>query len=684
MAFESSTAVRAASAVCGLCCLLTLAACEGAFGTSPPHAAPPNPAAEGRDGQIELSWGAVEDATRYVILWSDGTTPGVSFNNEITDITETSFTHTGLVNQRTYRYRIVATTSGGRGPESVPVSAEPGPVPGPVEWVAVTSQNPGHTIHFAEAENATGYRVFIAATEAALAGRRPAASFVDTDRPPLVRPGIAVTASAFYRVIALNDERIGGGGPVAVSTTSVISEHNLPEAGAAFGDPNDDDCLDLPTAAGTVEQEICLGSFLARVLPTAGLADLLATGRKTGDSRFADFTGDGFDDLFSNTSSPAGDSASVALFHVNQGNGNYQTSAGVTALGIGGFGGTLLAADFDNDGDVDVFAPNDHTQGDGARNWLLMNGGGGIFTDSAAAAGVDANPAGAAFVPRGGQAADFNEDGHVDLLFGSRLLINDGDGTFSDGSAAAGMPVLADRGLKLIDVDLDGDLDLLHHYADTRLYRNESGVFDAGTVISHDSVPSFGFGINACDINGDGFEDVVIANNALATHRGAPKILVNTGGILRFSATQRGIPADPDSLLSRNDTPACGDVNDDGMSDVLMRWGLTYRVLRGAATLSKRIRVRVLGGGGERNQQGRIVRVVPRNFADRIMTRVIESGSGLQSQNQYDLLFGAPWPGSYDVTVGFAAGDVTTTAEAGDDLAIFADGRIEDLTPEEP
>ena len=28
----------------------------------------------------------------------------------------------------------------------------------------------------------------------------------------------------------------------------------------------------------------------------------------------------------------------------------------MTALGIGGFGGTVLAADFDNDGDVDIFS----------------------------------------------------------------------------------------------------------------------------------------------------------------------------------------------------------------------------------------------------------------------------------------------------------------------------------------
>lgn len=670
-------AARAVSGICSLLLLLPLAGCEGVFGASPPHAAPSNPVAEGSDGQVELGWGAVTDADKYVILWGDVTTTA-GFPNEIKDITETTYTHTGLVNLRTYRYRIVAETSGGRGPESVTVSAAPGPVPGPIEWTVVTSQNPDHVVHFSPATQATGYRVYLGSTETQLTGRRPNAFFEDTPSTPLVRAGVGVTAPIFYRVFGLNDDRVGVGGPIVVSPTHAVSTLDLPRTGIAFGDPNDDGCLDLPIAGGTVSGTTCLGGLIARVLPDAGLADLFATGRTTGDSRFADFTGDLKDDLFSNTLSLADDAGSFALMHANQGNGNYQASAGVSALAIGGFGGTLLAFDFDNDGDIDVFAPNDQTRGDGARNWLLENDDGGVLTDIAATAGVDANPAGAAFVPRGGQAVDFNEDGFVDLLFGSRLLINDGDGTFSDGSAAAGIPVLADQGLKLFDVDLDGDLDLLHHDgAVTRIHHNTAGVFGAGTVISSDTVPAFGFGLNACDINDDGFEDVIIANNVTATGAGVPRLLVNVAGTLMPSAVQREVAAGSNDLVAHNDLIACGDINDDGMIDILARWGTNYRTLRAALTLSRRIRIRVLGAGGERNQQGRVVRVAPVDAPTRIMTRVIESGSGLHSQNQYDLIVGAPWTGTYNISVRFAAGVVAATADAGDDLTIFADGRVE-------
>ena len=679
MVLAARAAARAVTGSCTLLALVWLAGCEGVLGASPPHAAPPNPVARGVDGKVELAWGVVTDADRYVILWDNN--PGVpTYDNVIKDLEDTSYVHTGLTNLRTYHYKIAAETSGGRGPESLPVSATPGPVPGSVEWTVVTAQDPGHTIYFAPAADATHYRVYFAALESQLAGLQPIAPFEEADGSPHVRPSIPVTAAAYYRVVPMNDTRAGTGGPVAVSPASTIIQHDLPVAGVAFGRVNDDECLDLPTAAGAEDTGVCLGTYTARVLADVGLADLLASPRRISDARFADFNGDGFDDLFSNTKSRFSNDESIALLHMNQGDGNFQTSASVSALAIRGVGGTLLAADFDNDGDVDLFAPYDQSQGDGARNWLLMNNGSGVFTDTAVTAGVDANPPGVAYIPRGGQAVDFNEDGFVDLLFGSRLMLNNGDGTFSDGSAAANIPVREDNGLKLIDVDLDGDLDLIRHTGTvTRLYRNAGGVYDDGEVVGAESRPTFGFGLNACDFNGDGFEDVVIARNRESTGRGTPKLLINVDGSLLLSATQEGTAADPDSLIARNDRLACGDQNGDGMIDVLARWGDTYRLMRSANSLARRIRLRIVGSDGDRNQQGRIVRIVPENAPTRIMTRVVESGSGLRSQNMYDLLVGAPWRGDYDVTVRFAAGNVTATVKAGDSKIIFEDGRVEDI-----
>jgi len=674
MSLQLNAAPRAATGVFALLGALALAGCSGVLGESPPHAAPANPVAEGADGRVELTWNAVTGAENYVIFWSDSATGELT--NVIDDLTGTSFSHTGLTNLVTYRYRIAAETGGGRGPQSILVSAEPGPVPGPVEWTVVTAQDPGHTIHFAPAAQATGYRVYLASTREQLAGRRPNAPFEEATASPHLRANIPLSAAIFYRVIAMNGSRIGTDGPVSVSPSRTVSNLDHPRAGVAAGDPNDDDCLDTVTALGNKTGTACLGNFTARVLADVGLGDLTAAGRTTGDSRYADLTGDLKDDLFSTTLSPAGTAASVALLHVNQGTGSFQTSAGVAALAIGGFGGTTLAADFDNDGDIDLFAPNDHTQGDGARNWLLQNAG-GAFTDIAAAARVDGNPAGADFVPRGGQAVDFDEDGFVDLLFGSRLLRNDGDGTFSDGSAAAGIPVRADYGLKLIDVDLDGDFDLVHHDgAVIRLHLNTAGVFDAGTVVAEDTTQAtFGEGLNVCDVNSDGFEDVVFARNATATGTGTPRMLVNVAGTLTPSGIPNGSTAAGD-LVAPNDLIACADFDANGVMDILSRWGAAYRMLAAVQPVPSVIRIRVLGAGGERNQQGRVVRIVPQGQPVRIMTRAVESGSGLRAQNQYDLLVGAPWLGEYAIAVRFANGVVNATAEPGDSLTIYADGRV--------
>ncbi len=665
MTFAALPAARAALAAGAFGLLALAAGCGG----SRPHAAPAFPSAEASDGQVELAWSAVTGAGSYVIVWSDSASSAV---NEIRDVTATSYLHTGLTNLRTYTYRIVAESGGGRGPASLPVQATPGPVPGAVEWTAVVIESTDHVIHFAPVSQATHYRVYLGATAAALAGRRPGAGFEEAATSPFRRVAAGIASPLYYRVIAMSDSRIGVDGPVVISPVNTVTDLDLPAAAPAFGDPNADNCLDLVSAVGD-----CTGALTARDMSAAGLSGLLAAGRTNGDSRFADLNADRRAELFSNTLSPATDTASRALLHVNQGTGTFATDAGVTALAIGGFGGTVLAADFDNDGDVDLVAPHDTSRGDGAQNWLLANNGAATFSDAAAAAGIATNPAGPAYVPRGGQAADFNEDGRVDLLFGSRLFINDGNGTFSDGSAAANMPVRADQGLKLFDVDLDGDLDLLHHDgAVTRLYRNAAGVFDGGTIVDQDTTQAtFGLGLNVCDINSDGFEDVVVAHNVTAAGTGIPHLLINVNGQLMRSSLPDGLAATGD-LLAHNDLLACGDLDNSGVVDIVARLGTRYRRMLANQPVTAIIKLRVLGAAGERNQQGRIVRLVPRSTPGRRITRVIESGSGLQSQNQYDLLVGAPWPGTYDVTVRFRSGTIATSASPGDSLTIYEDGRV--------
>ena len=208
MALAARAAARAATGICALLGLALLAGCEDALGTSPPHAAPANPVAEGGDGQVELSWGAVTDATRYVILWDNN--PGAAtYDNEINDIEETSFVHEGLTNLTPYHYRIAAETSGGRGPESNPVSAIPGPVTGAggVDGGHDTESRP-HDL-FRPRTGATDYRVYFAATRVPACRSQANRSFEEAEGSPHVRSSISQTSTVFYRVIAMNGPRIG-------------------------------------------------------------------------------------------------------------------------------------------------------------------------------------------------------------------------------------------------------------------------------------------------------------------------------------------------------------------------------------------------------------------------------------------------------------------------------------------
>lgn len=651
-------------------CALTVATLAGC-GSESIHQAPAFPTAEGSDGQVELTWREVPNAKEYTIRWEDETAGESGFPNAIRDLTDTTYVHSGLTNFHVYRYQIYASAGGGNGPGSVIVSAEPGPVPAPVEWTTIVTEGDTHKIYFSPANNAESYRVYAANTAGELLGRRPNASFVVADASPYVRENVPAGLANYYRVIATNGLRVGSDGPIVISSTFAVGDFDLPDVSPAFADLDGDDCLDLVGTTGN-----CLGSFETVDLAAAGLDDLFAAGRAHGDSRLLDVNADGRPDIYSDVRSAASDASSRAILHVNQGDGVFQAEPSVAALGIGGFGGTVVAADFDNDGDVDIFAPHDWSGADGGRNWLLLNGG-GTFADAAAAAGLQTGPAGAAYVPGGGQAVDFNEDGYVDLLFGSRLMINNGNGTFSDASGAAGLTAVPDRGLGLADLDMDGDLDLIRRDANiTRQYLNTGGVFGAAAVIDGDA-STVGEGLAVCDINSDGFEDVVLASNDVATGIGAPRLYLSVNGELMRSDVPEELVADSGDLLAHNDLLSCADLDGSGVTDIVTRWD-GYRVLRSALGLNSTLRIRVLGTNGEHNQQGRIVKITPQGVTGRKMARVIASGSGLRAQGSYDLLVGAPWSGEYEIAVRFKNGWFTTTVEQGDELTIYEDGRVVD------
>ena len=123
-------------------------------------------------------------------------------------------------------------------------------------------------------------------------------------------------------------------------------------------------------------------------------------------------------------------------------------------------GGGAAAGDYNGDGLLDIYVTNS-----AGSNGLYRNNGDGTFTDVAAGAGV-ADPTG-----RGNAAGwgDYDNDGDLDLFVAnygsSKLFSNGGDGTFADVTAAAGVGdpdgEYRTMGVAWGDYDRDGRIDLL-------------------------------------------------------------------------------------------------------------------------------------------------------------------------------------------------------------------------------
>lgn len=552
--------------------------------------------------------------------------------------------------------------------------------PAAPEWSTAVPQGATHALYWPPIAGSRGYRVYWSSNRDALEPLDPTASFMDTTSSPVVLPVTDPAVPLYYRVYDLHGPVAGSGGPVALAVS--FKALNYPEWPGNFSpglwDIDGDGCLDMVSAKG-----LCDGRFQPHALESAGLAGLTANGRNrvNRDSRFADFTGDGVTDIFTNVCTRADDPSVSALLHVGDGHGGFTEDPDVTAMQIRGFGETVLAADFDNDGDLDIFLPHYSYRGDGGHNWLLINDGTGHFTDISQAAGVALNDY---YQPEGAQALDVNLDGWIDIHVASRIYLNNRNLTFTDHGAALRMPIMFDEGLRLFDADLDGDFDLVHHDTSVpRLFTNGHGIFDAGVVIDGDVAGmTFGYGLNVCDVNGDGFEDLIVANNDRGDRIGEPRLLLNVGGtMVRTDLT-------PTARVF-NDLLACADLDRSGLPDIVSRWfeelmddggeplGLVrYRTFINQGSAGGTLRLRVVDGTGARNQQGRVVQVRPIAGPAKTMVRVVDSGSGLMAQNGYDLLVAAPWAGDYEVSVRFATGWVRTTARAGDALTIYASGAV--------
>jgi hypothetical protein len=551
------------------------------------------------------------------------------------------------------------------------------PAPAVVDGPTVVTTTGGTEVHFDPVAGASAYRIYWSTTRAELETLSAAVNAIDVTTSPAQLPAVDGAAPIYVRVASAHGTFSSVPSTVAVAPVFVMSQYAgwFANVTPALFDADGDGCLDLLGAWGQ-----CDGTFERYDGAAEGFGSIVLAEGKARDVRWADFTGDGIVDAFTNVYTRADDLTVKAALFVGQGNRRFLEDPGVAALGIRGFGETILAADFDNDGDLDVFLPHYSHLDDGGHNSLLVNDGAGHFTDVAVAAGVAANPA---FPPEGAQALDWNDDGWIDILVSSQLFLNDGDGTFTDIGPQIGLPVRFDEGLRLFDLDLDGDLDLVHHDANvTRLHRNVAGTFDEGEVVSGSVDQStFGFGLDVCDLNGDGYEDLLVAQNQTVSTQGRPQTLVNVRGSFVSSDLV-------DSSDTYNDLLACMDLDGSGLPEIVNRWAEMIpptpqtvvlggmRVYRATGGAGPSVVVRVVDADGRWNQQGRTVRLRPRGRPSTTLRRMVDAGSAYMAQHGYDLRVATPWPGAYDLEVRFADGWISAVVQPGDVVTIHADGRV--------
>ena len=494
----------------------------------------------------------------------------------------------------------------------------------------------------------------------------------------------------------------------------------------AIADINRDGCEEILGSAGD-----CHGNFTILSEADMGLGALRAPGRVYRDLRFADLDGDGIDDLIANTYSSINDTNSQVLFFRGVGNATFVEDADFTNMMIRGDGETIVIADFNNDGYLDVFLPHYSFHTPAEHSWLLLNDGHGHFTDVAESAGVAMRNVSIFYRTEGAQALDINGDGWIDLYAGSQLFINNGvsgSPTFTNvgntfdlnGVSAASpwaLPAQFDEGSKFIDLDNSGRLALVLN----TVYGIRVFAYDGAQHFSErDVIPPIymntSYGLTTADVDGDGLTDIVVAggvdqsintNSAYTTLRqefedarisgdpeitedlvtgttspnALPQLLVNRGGrFVIHDFYDDGLTPDQRDW---NDLQTYADFDYNGTIDLVSRYASQsvaeaghLTVLMNRAASSDTLHVTLLGANGERNQAGRVVHVAPDAKPGLVMTQIVDGGSGYMGNSPYELTFAAPYAGAYTVSARFADATYTAVAHTGDHVLMYADGTV--------
>jgi hypothetical protein len=262
--------------------------------------------------------------------------------------------------------------------------------------------------------------------------------------------------------------------------------------------------------------------------------------------------------------------------------------------------------DFNNDGRLDIYLLQNGGPKSTSTNRLYQQMPDGHFEDVSKGSGLDI-----AGHNMGVAIGDVNNDGWVDVLvtqyLGVKLFLNNGDGTFTDATEQAGLSNPSwGTSAAFFDYDRDGWLDLVVvNYVDydptwpckgpygkpdycapktfkgrvSRLFHNRGGQLTAaggkgswkGFADVTDAsglgrLPGPGLGVVCADFDGDGWPDILIANDGKANH-----LWMNQkNGSFKEEAVLRGLAYNGMGQAQAGMGIAVGDVDGDGLLDLFV------------------------------------------------------------------------------------------------------------------
>lgn len=341
----------------------------------------------------------------------------------------------------------------------------------------------------------------------------------DGDLDLMATAGYAPTAQpTVYRsnILYLND----GAGNFTHSNDSVFAPADNPFSGSTWGDVDHDGDLDAFVSTQHGRPDVFYRNNGGGRFSREALGEATSTAGSNFTSSWVDIDADGDLDLVSG--GPTLEMASPMLIYRNDAGAFTRVAETPLANGVSN-PGAVLWADYDNDGDVDMFAANSDLlrrnnitpAGEFEAPQLYRNDGAWRFSRTDGQA-FSANLSGTSAA-----AGDIDNDGDIDLYVGQfsdvdTIFLNDGAARFTRDARFAGYSHHQwATGAVLADLDFDGDQDLVSvRYDDgIRLYANDgAGAF---TLVNDPALVgrvNYYSGIVTGDIDNDGDIDVISGN----------------------------------------------------------------------------------------------------------------------------------------------------------------------------